>query len=1196
MAYTQKKWSELYSSVTTPDTADIGAYLSDTFDQLSSSATLSSFFSDGDSGFLSYFTTNFGKNPELNQGIGALRPHYFRINQMPAPPLLSPRATNRKTETPFYYMLKNRYRGMEFYNSNLFGIKTVIDTQIDTELGKIPNIQSADKTLFKGALLQELIAQMGYKRILWDFFKNYKFPNNTLKSATVEELLRIYGKKLKAEGYNLKNLGATSNTPTPKSAREILGSTYATAARKTVSRNIANVEPAAYAEGDLQRFFQCALMSDLFVGPSGTDIADVNSYAKVVADRGGYRKKIYPVGFQDSQGSSQPGNFMNKLLYPSSSQDFFQNTEDIYPPDNNNAGWYNGEDNNKNHELITKSIHFVEKVTDTTGKVYLHEVDLTDIENLTNPKEEAAIAVSAGNIAQLKSILNTAKALPLAAANKRVAASVTGVSSVSDLETQILGLTFEDDANEELIIFDGMTISFNGTNPSTARKDVKVDLKFTLTSLSALTSKSIGTKLDKTELFLKDLVTVPDAHSGGSPVLKNDYSPDFNRIRVKVKACNSDKVSYLAGSDLILDLAVIDHSLNRGPENGTVSFTINYRGFFNSALSMPFMDCLVENIVTQKRITRSNGFNKLVKAFPDTVPTSYPQLGDFTPADPNKAPVEADLRNYTKAMRKSFAKDIKNVSGDSFIKRLVAKKYIREYTLTKTNMFKNFINDGFFDYDQSLSGTGFVNVTMTSTTDTDTTIIKKIQDNKKEDEAKKETSSVTTGYFFYFGDLIDVITDSIYASGNAGVLLPEFKHLNLKFLISDIEIYDPVYKKRKVINPCQIPIDVSFFAQWINDVVLSKSLTFFPINQMIISLAERLIGSLLYDICYGDTFANETPPRMRVGFFQDCRDSTDNKLKTALSDIDDKKAFRKLFKTSDLNGEPIIYRDAAFKLDKDNQSTTYCVIYMQSPPFLLPMSSGKVVSYRLKGLTPQINYGKRFISFNKISNVSFTKTDQPFLREARYFNNRALSMISNVYDLSFSFKEVGKKASTVLYPATTIEMYLRDWAKASDWFPHYKNSQAGLLGFGGYFGISSVTYNLGVNDKLWTIDVKTKFLGTDASATVPVHVFSVASNIKTQPSDGVVDGPTGSIVTPGSSSATESNGDDVPVEETPVDTEETPVSGDKETPAVTNGSNTPDTLDPKSLPQGYRKMGEGIISYNDANYVLNADKTEYEKL
>ena len=259
-----------------------------------------------------------------------------------------------------------------------------------------------------------------------------------------------------------------------------------------------------------------------------------------------------------------------------------------------------------------------------------------------------------------------------------------------------------------------------------------------------------------------------------------------------------------------------------------------------------------------------------------------------------------------------------------------------------------------------------------------------------------------------------------------------------------------------------MPIDVSYFAQWFNDVVVGKGLTFFPTSQMIISLAERMIGSLLYDICYGDTFANETPPRIRVGYFQDTRDSTSNDLKTALEDCENGTVFRKQFKSGDFNGAPIILRDADFVLSQTKQSTTYCIIYMQSPPFLLPLESGKVNSYRLKGITPQINYGKRFITYNYLSSVSFSKTDQPFLREARYFNNRALSMISNVYDLSFSFKEVGKKASTVLYPATTLEMFLRDWPDPTQWLPHYKDAIAGQLGFGGYFGISSVVYNLGV--------------------------------------------------------------------------------------------------------------------------------------
>ena len=298
-----------------------------------------------------------------------------------------------------------------------------------------------------------------------------------------------------------------------------------------------------------------------------------------------------------------------------------------------------------------------------------------------------------------------------------------------------------------------MTISFNGNNPSTARKDVKVDLKFTLTSLHALTSVVVGSRHDGTDLFLKDLVTVPDTHTSGNPVLKNDYSPDFNRIRIKAKARvgPSGTTNYLPGSDLILDLAVIDHSLERGSENGTVTFSINYRGFFNSAMSMPFMDCLVDSGTTDKRIDRSNDFDDLARDFANqTVPVSYPTLSGFAPEDNTKPPTEKDLRSFTKASRKAFENEkTAGATSDSFITRLVKKQKIREYTLHKPNMFTNFVNDGFFDYDLALSGQGFVTVNLAASTATDQKVIANVKTNKQADEDKKETTSVTVLFLFW---------------------------------------------------------------------------------------------------------------------------------------------------------------------------------------------------------------------------------------------------------------------------------------------------------------------------------------------------------------------------------------------------------------------------------------------------------------
>ena len=99
-----------------------------------------------------------------------------------------------------------------------------------------------------------------------------------------------------------------------------------------------------------------------------------------------------------------------------------------------------------------------------------------------------------------------------------------------------------------------------------------------------------------------------------------------------------------------------------------------------------------------------------------------------------------------------------------------------------------------------------------------------------------------------------------------------------------------------------------------------------------------------------------------------------------------------------------ITQDSNVSMDKRQN---YCILYC-----LRPMVSDRSLSLRVNSdkesfekYMPVINYGVKNTDTNYISDVKFSKTNSPGLREARYFNNAngSLTLLSNVYDLSFSF-------------------------------------------------------------------------------------------------------------------------------------------------------------------------------------------------
>ena len=126
---------------------------------------------------------------------------------------------------------------------------------------------------------------------------------------------------------------------------------------------------------------------------------------------------------------------------------------------------------------------------------------------------------------------------------------------------------------------------------------------------------------------------------------------------------------------------------------------------------------------------------------------------------------------------------------------------------------------------------------------------------------------------------------------------------------------------------------------------------------------------------------------------------------------------------------------------------------------------------------PIIFYGASNTATNYVSDVTFSKTNTPGLRESRYFSNMngSLSLLSNVYDLSFTFNK--RAGNTYFFPGTIFDFRLTDKGLGNC---HDDKSMAFHMGFGGYHIVTSVTYNLTPYPKDYVVTVKAKFLDTKA--------------------------------------------------------------------------------------------------------------------
>lgn len=673
---------------------------------------------------------------------------------------------------------------------------------------------------------------------------------------------------------------------------------------------------------------------------------------------------------------------------------------------------------------------------------------------------------------------------------------------------------------------DNITIKYEGTNPSTARNDVTVDITFILGHFAVLNTEIASVKLKRFEgspeetksLKLRDLVLAPiidDGAISGVTALKNNYSPKNNRIRLKVfptgrNVINSTTSGEVRGGaePIILDLTTIDHSISRSASDGIVTFTIHYRGFLQSMLNMPYADALLTREAMDSRQGRLERINRTIRE----------------KCEPNT------IRELMRVERASFDAESKDAFG-AIIGRIMAKHKIYEAIFTDPTengrlvALSNLPQAGTDHYvvvnkNPGMYG-GSLGLTETDVEDLVSTVEGGGDPDPSSwtfasifgDEAGISSGREDKSYFFCFGDLLNSIIDNIYEenSSDMSTRVGDLTSLRLKFMTMPIVIPDPRYQNDIVLNPALIPIDLYFFAEWYNSAVVKKDLKIYPVGAFGRDILERLINDLLYEVCISHILPDEKPPALRMSYFSGPWGWTNAGTYTSDPAHYSRSRFyydhpeEALFSRQDPannDAKPIDSDDPAYRYN-------YCVFYQQSPPFQRELNSSKVVGKQLRDdeFVPTLVSGRYSKGLTPVKNVSFSKNTAPFLREARFFNNSfgSLALMNNVYDLKFEISDY--MSNSYFYPGILFNFILTDFEKppvipgsiavpgiwasnyqGTDNDPHHRDvatnntTTAHVMGFGGYYVAKTVEYNLGANDNDWKIIVDSKFLGTDADS------------------------------------------------------------------------------------------------------------------
>jgi len=335
---------------------------------------------------------------------------------------------------------------------------------------------------------------------------------------------------------------------------------------------------------------------------------------------------------------------------------------------------------------------------------------------------------------------------------------------------------------------DNTKITFDGTNPSTARNDVKIEMSWKLGSLEGLDSTMaiLGTddKLPpETTVAIKDLITLPvtkkpSSSDGPGQFITNQYSPNYSRLRLKVAPYGDEPDKDGRASHqkdcMILDLAVIDHQINRSSETGETTLTINYRGYFEATLNMPFNDVLATEELREIRAKRQKeGLDKLEK---------------------ENCSAET-VREALRLEQEIYRAEVAQSSAGSILLRMQKHRLIHFYELDdlllKSGTFGNRL-DGTMMYVKGITPASKLG--MFTSLDITKADVESLSEDQKDAEGKVNEEAVEARTasmskldkrFFFLGDLMWVLLGCLYEPDSVKHLAA-VKNLNLRFIVGSI--------------------------------------------------------------------------------------------------------------------------------------------------------------------------------------------------------------------------------------------------------------------------------------------------------------------------------------------------------------------------------------------------------------------------
>ena len=446
------------------------------------------------------------------------------------------------------------------------------------------------------------------------------------------------------------------------------------------------------------------------------------------------------------------------------------------------------------------------------------------------------------------------------------------------------------------ISYTDLKIDFIGENQATAKTNVDVSLTLQMPNLTYLQAEFDGVttvnlpngeSVDHKYVYSPlDLITylnrtnltgsVTDIslmkYKGGAKLYSPKFFKNYNRLVMKIVPVYNEKglsaydkkvlellKPYLDQNSLILDLALIDHTITRGVKTEGDSkdeLKIEYKGYIRSFLQDPICDVLRNKSQMQGLI---NEETKLISKISKM---------KITPAA-NKLKVIQQIEKHNEIETKKI-----NAHKESFQTNIFSslKKHnqIWRVNYNPLTAVAGNISKDFEIIDAPRIRGQFMSLQPEPVQNEDVESI----------NAKNLTEQELDLDFVYFGDLVDVLMNNMYKGeiartpptndapskvadrGDVEQMEDDFKHFPLKILLP---CFNPItysaeneawQSSDKKINLADFPIAVSWLSNWIENEIINSDTIFYSIGPFMNNIISSLVNGILVDNCYRNGVAS----------------------------------------------------------------------------------------------------------------------------------------------------------------------------------------------------------------------------------------------------------------------------------------------------------------------------------------------------